>query len=577
MDVVLAAPARLDADSGRVSDSRLPRWFADAHGWIAAAIYLLVIVLYQHYPLLHLTTVCSCSDSDPTQWMWLWKWLPYALLHGDNPLLTTKLWAGQTYNLAAGTLAPASAIPGAPLSALFGPIAAYNLLMLAAPVVNGWAAYRLCRYVSGAPWASILAGYTYGFSAYELGHQLGHVHLVFVFVPPMLIHLVLRYLDGGVSRRRMTITAFILLLVEFGLSTEILFAMTYLGAVALVVAYVCVPARRRALREVAGLLAIAYVAVVAVCSYYIYLALTGPAESSGESSVIQADLLSYVFPTPAFKLWGHAFLSLSSTFVTNNPAEQNNYLGLPLFCVVIAFLVRGWRSATTKIIGVTTCVAFVLSLGVTLIVAGHPTIWLPFSLLDKLPVFKLEIPSRLGVFVALGAALAAAQWLSWAQTRTSTIWRWLVALAAVAFLIPNPSTPGRLQTYDQPSFFTTDLYRHYLTRNEVVMTIPFSASGDEMLWQADTDMYFRLAGGYFGFPPPWDDGIGLVYYQLFPGSGPLTVAQGVREITSFVALRHVGAVVVQPNDAQDWPAVLAAAHFRLRASVGGVEVYAPAA
>jgi hypothetical protein len=566
-----SVPAAEEAPATRVT--RLPRWFEDRHGWIAAAIYLIVVIGYEHYPIQHLGSVCSCQNSDPTQWMWSWKWLTYAIGHGLNPLSTNLIWPGKPFDLASITLAPTTALAGIPLQALFGSIAAYNLIAFSSPIICGWAAYRLCRYVSGAPWPSILAGYTYGFSAYEVGHLLGHLNLLLIFVPPMLVLLVLRYIDGEVSRRRVLISGFILLLLQFGLSTEMLFDMSYLGAFCFIVGFCVSPPHRRRLIEVVILLAIAYALMALLCSYYIYESVHGPQESGGAATGFPSDLNSYLVPTQTFKLGSGTFQSLSSGFVTGNPYEQNSYLGLPLIGIMLAFGFTSWRQRATKVIVLGSIVAFVLSLGVFLTISGLQFFELPYGWLLHFPFFNEAIPSRLGLFVALGAALGAALWISWARGRANTVWRWLVGLVAVGFLLPNPGLYGRIDTPAQPKFFTTSIYKNYVRPHEIVMTIPFSQSGDDMLWQADTDMYFRLAGGYLGYPPPQYSAIPIVHFQLYTGA-PIPPAHGVSEIRSLVSTHHIGVVLVQVAQAQNWPSLLIAAQFRLEATVGGMQVYA---
>ncbi len=554
---------------------RLPRWFEDWHGWIAATIYLVVIVAYERYPLEHIQSVCSCLNSDPTQWMWSWKWFIYAIGHGHNPLFTDRIWSGQNFSLAGITLSPTAAIAGIPLTALFGTVAAYNLLMVAAPVISGWAAYRLCRYLSGAPWASILAGYTYGFSAYELGHLLGHLNLIYVFVPPMLVLLILRYANGEVSPRRMLISGSVLLIIQFGLSTEVLFDMTCMGIAAFIFALVCLPGRRPRLLESAAMLIIAYVVMGVICSYYIYQSLRGPTESVGAAQGFTGDLVSYFVPSSTFKLGAVKFASVSSKFMTNNQFEQNNYLGAPLCGILLAFTFTCWRRRVTRVIALTALVAFIWSLGVTLTIDGQGTITMPFHLLASLPLFKLITPSRLGLFVALPAALATALWISWARSPGNRIWRWIVGLAAVAFLLPNSGLSGRINGLYNPPFFTTSLYKKYLKPNEIVLTIPYSGRGDDMLWQADTGMYFRQAGGYLGNPPPWYAGYPIVEIQLFTGAPAPDLKDAVPQLGSLLSDKHVGAVLVQPGAEQNWPAVLKGDHFHLEATAGGMEVYTP--
>lgn len=557
---------------------RLPRWYRDYHGAVAAAIYLTVILAYEHYPLAHMGSVCECQNSDPTQWMWTWKWFTYALSHGHNPLLTNLIWAGagRSFDLGAVTLAPLTAVPGIPLDALFGPVAAYNVLAFAAPVIDGWAAYRLCRYLSGARWASILAGYIYGFSAFELGHLIGHLNLIYTFVAPMLILVTLRHANGEISRRRALLLTTVLLIMQFGLSTEMLFDIGCLVAVLVVVSLIVLPRHRREILEALVIMTIAAAVTGVICSYYIYQQLRGPAETAGRASGYPADLLSAMFPTPTFRIGGTRFSSLASTFVTGDIYERNNYLGLPLIGILLAFAFSGWRLRATRVIVVGTLAAFILALGVTLTIAGQSSFSLPYDWLLKLPLFNETTPTRYGMFVALGGALATALWVSWARGRTNTTWRWLVALAAVAFLLPGHQPAGWIRMPAQPAFFTTQLYRHYLKRNEIVMTIPYSQSGDEMLWQADTDMYFRLAGGYMGYPPPWEANIPIIHYQLYFGA-PIPPANGVAQLRSLVASQHIGVVLIQQTEALDWPGLLIRAGFHRRAVAGGIEVFAPPA
>ena len=575
-----AALSSSDASAPAVIPGRLPRWFEDHHGWIAAALYLLLALFYQRAVIGHISTLCNCSNTDPTQWMWAWEYLSHAILHGQNPLVTNDLWWPNHTDLAAVTLAPLSAIPGAPLEALFGPVAAYNILSLACPVLSAWAAYRLCRYLSGAPWASILAGYTFGFSAYEFGQMLGHLHLMFVFAVPMLILTILRYVDGDFSARRAVVSATVLLVIQFGLSTEILFDLAYLGIVTLIVAFVCAPAQRRKLLGLVLVLGVALLITGALWSYYIIKELQGPTPTKGAGAFYPADLLSYVFPTKMFRLGGNRFLDLSNSFFTSNSYEENSYLGLPLVGIFLAFAIGYWRRPAAKIIVVASLVAGILSLGQTLEVGGHPAFELPFNVLAKAPFFDLLLPARLGLFVGLGAAAATALWISWADAATTRIWRWIVALAAIAFLVPNLPATEEATAYVNPTFFTHGTYKHYIARNEPVLTIPNASIGDEMLWQTESGLYFKLVGGYFGNGPP---GYGIssaaqaLIYQLSVNTlEPTSVyASELRSITS---VYHVKTVLLEDSASGawttgTWPAAMRQADFRMAADVGGIQVW----
>jgi hypothetical protein len=135
----------------------------------------------------------------------------------------------------------------------------------------------------------------------------------------------------------------------------------------------------------------------------------------------------------------------------------------------------------------------------------------------------------------------------------------------VIFLIPNTAIFN--QSLDEPSFFTTSLYRRYLSRNEIVLPIPFGTGGPGLLWQASTHLYFRLASGHFYVPP--DYGVQSFVSQAL-GPGPAKGAKAA--LRSFLASRHVAAIVVQADQSQGWAGVISRLGYP-GISVGGVLFY----
>jgi hypothetical protein len=203
-------------------------------------------------------------------------------------------------------------------------------------------------------------------------------------------------------------------------------------------------------------------------------------------------------------------------------------------------------------------VAVVWSLGDRLYIAGHPTIHLPWSLLQRLPLFNQLLPARIVMFVALVCALIVAMWLAMQEAGKAR--RWCLALVAVVFLLPNTAVRylGTTATafharLTEPSFFADGLYRRELRPGETVLPIPFGQAGLSMLWQARTGMYFRMASGYFGPPPPNFAGDPIVPQLLSNAPGPAAPA----ELRSFIVRRNVTAVIADSADAGPWPPVLA--------------------
>jgi hypothetical protein len=121
---------------------------------------------------------------------------------------------------------------------------------------------------------------------------------------------------------------------------------------------------------------------------------------------------------------------------------------------------------------------------------------------------------------------------------------------------------------NEPRFFTTNLYRHYLSPGEVVLPIPYGTAGPGLLWQASTHMYFRMASGNFYVPP--DYGVQpFVMQALGPGPPTATSAAALR---GFVAQRHVQAIAVADDANGGWPAVINRLGYP-SVDVGGVLLY----
>ena len=89
-------------------------------------------------------------------------------------------------NLAWVTSVPGAALLLWPLTALYGPVAAYNAAIVACPALAAFGAYLLARELSGSFWPSLAGGWVFGFSSYLLGQSLGHLHVALVFPIPLL-------------------------------------------------------------------------------------------------------------------------------------------------------------------------------------------------------------------------------------------------------------------------------------------------------------------------------------------------------------------------------------------------------
>ena len=383
-------------------------WLASGRRQAATALALYVVISIGYFgvhvlPHLASTYVGLPNWTDPTVNVWSLAWWPYALLHGMNPLVTHALFVPDRIDLAATspTLCPLAGIIGAPLTLAFGPIVAYNLLMLASPALAAFFAFLLCRYITRNFAASLFGGYVFGFSTYILGHMQGHLQLVLIFPIPAGIHLVLRLIDKRISERRFIVLMALTVGALFLTASELTLTFVVLGALALAVAFALAPtARERILSTVRPILT-AGVAAAIVTSPVIYYELHGIVRfGSNIGDIDGSDALGFLVPPNLVRLGRTYFAALSkASNITGSDAEAVTYVGLPLALIVARYTITRWRAVATKILVVMLAVVVVLILGSHLHVAGYRTISLPWKYLDVVVAARCDPDSPGGLHV----------------------------------------------------------------------------------------------------------------------------------------------------------------------------------
>jgi len=133
-----------------------PRRFAVVAGAAGAATAVVLT-----FPLiLHLRSrVLEDGSYDVYQFLWNLWWVRESLvvLH-TNPFRTTYLFYPDGVPLLFHTFSFSLGLASLPLQAMFGLVAAHNLLVLAAPAVTVLAVGLLAREVTGDSWAALVAG-----------------------------------------------------------------------------------------------------------------------------------------------------------------------------------------------------------------------------------------------------------------------------------------------------------------------------------------------------------------------------------------------------------------------------------
>jgi hypothetical protein len=552
-------------------------------GLIAFAVYLVVMVVGLALPLLpHLDVpYVQQSQVDANFYVWGMGWWPYAIAHGLNPLYSHQIWAPGGVSLAWVTTTPSVSLLMSPVTALFGPVAALNLTLILAPPASAWAAFVLCRRLTGKFWPALLAGAVFGFCDYEMSHEAsGQPNLTVTLLLPLIAYLVLRWWDGSLSRRRFLIWTAVAIALEFYTFIEAFVDLTLIAPVALIIGY-AVAARdtRPKVIRLAVDSAVAYVGGIVLAAPYLFYALANvPKSFHTPQPQYWVDLVGVVVPrgpqqllgaTPApspDRLLGMNWLSGVAAY----DRTPTIYVGIPLLVLLVLVAVLHWRSRLVRLLVVLYAVIFLLALGPKLLIDNKVVATLPWGYLWSLPLLNSGESQRLMDFGQLVLALLMAVWL--AQVTASKVAlaaRWglgvlsLFAMFAdlptfASVVVPPPAAqtnwvpmyPKMPMTDEIPPFFTQGLYKKYLQPGETVVVV--SQRGNAMmLFQAYTGYYFNVAGGFInaslssqdGLPSPVED-----LSHLPHGQGP----QRVAAFKAYVKQDHIGAIIVEQAWSEHW-------------------------
>jgi peroxiredoxin len=526
----------------RIPD-RLGALGSSGQGAAAFGLYALVSIALYAIPILARfgSAYVGVGKTDSKLYIWSLTWMPYALSHGLNPLFTHEVWAPGGASLAWVTSIPGPSLVMLPFTRLFGPLFAYNLLLVAAPALASWGAYLVCKRVTKAFWPAAVGGYLFGFSTYIVSQMHGHVNLVLIFPVPLCVYLVLRRVDRTIGAPAFASLLALGLVFLFSTSTELFATATLFGAIAFLGALAFAPRDLRRRLFGTGVLVVGSYAIAAiVLSPYLYLALAHrPTGAIRPVELASSDLLSFVVPRWSTWVGGEAMRGISEHF-TSSVVEDAAYLSVGLVLMLALFAWSARRQRTTWLLLGFVLVVAVLSLGPTLHIEGRPSFRLPGAILADAPLIEHATPQRFPAYLWLAIGVCAALWLAAGRGRLAWV-RYALVGVGMVLILPDVSSPPYHPDLAVPRFFTDGTYRQHIRPGEIVYAIPVK-QGEEMLWQARTNMYFRLAQGYVGPIPPEYKGDpaskGVAF--LHPNSRVPYPA----ELAGFLGRHHVGLVVM---------------------------------
>jgi hypothetical protein len=482
-----------------------------AEGAAVLTLYLALATLYFGHLWLPSPSGGTIGTGPDVQiFLWGFRWWPFALGHGLNPLISHVVWTPSGSNVLWTTTVPAISILAAPVTLAFGPTVTWNLLCMLAPALSAWAAYLLCRELTGRLWPSAVGGALFGFSSYELAEGLAHLQLTMTLCVPLLALVIVRYVKGRLSRTGLAIRVAAIASLQFLISPEILATMLLFGAITAVGALTLTPRVRTVLRDTLMWSGAGIATAAVLLSPLLVAMLSYTPHHQNMPATYSADLANVIVPTRVSALQGLWGSSIASHF-SGNLAEEGSYLGIPLVVIVASFALTRRRAAGGRLLLFAVVSSILLSLGPQLTIAGHPTVWMPGALLEHLPLLGYALPARFAVYTALATSIIVAIWLT--EPRRNRALRWTVA--ALALISVAPSTWKALWWEPTPREIASGDLNRVIPVGSNVLSIPFWNLGDRGLYaQASANMHFNLIDGWLQTVPSHNPVLTALTYQL---------------------------------------------------------------
>ena len=502
------------------TDNAICRQYASA-----LILFVAVTVIYTFPAVMNAGShFIGSPRGDKFQFIWNFWWVRHAICDlGQLPFFCPLQYYPTGVSLALHDTAYFWSFLSIPLQSFLDLRTILNLFLLLCFPLNAMACYHLARQVTGNHGGAMVGGLLFAFCPYLIGRfHVCHIQYLGVFTIPLFLLELHRYCHRGRLRNMLAATGY------FCLTAVI--SYYYAAAISLILAAMLVHGAIAARRDAARVKTLAiHMALFLAFTAAILSPFVGPglnqlgrgdyrftAEPSNTAEDNSGDLVSYLIPDTTLASWlGWEFSPPAARWargvnasLKGNILEKSVYPGwVALIALMTAMLWRPVRFVCWPWV-LLAGAFFVLSLGPTLHFKGGLYLEgvMPYRALSTIPLFGImRAPSRLAIFISLGAAVAAAGCCAHIKrTGGGGACRW-VAIALTLFVLME-FLP--VQTYFTPN--ETYRSRYYRDLADVptqfpVLNIPadFDAAtgGGDIYVYAQTIHHKPIIGGYVSREP----------------------------------------------------------------------------
>ena len=455
------------------------------------------------------------DTADVDLFAWFMRYDGTAIAHGHLPVLVTvAMNAPRGINLMWNTSFLLPGVVLAPVTVLAGAQTSLTIMLTLGMAGSAAALFWVLRRWGASILAAALGGAVYGFSPAVVNSGIGHYHLQFAVLPPLIIDALLRIVTGRGHPVRTGIWLGVLTAAQLFTGEELLAdtAMTSLVLVVVIAAGHRRDVRAKA-RNAASGLATGLAVLLLICGRALWVQFYGPLTQhnhpSGPDPFTNRGAF-FVNPSAALLLHTQNSAASAASYSRGLP-EYLAYLGWPLLVVLVAASIRYFRDPKVRAAAVTWVALEVLSFGGGTVRTGSwfyiPGWVLPFHWLQGSPVLSQVLPDRLSILADGAAAAVLAFSLDLVRSSPRPAWNWrrgsipiAIAVIAVLPLIPNPYQVA--PTAPVPAGWDTAFARLRLAPDARVLVVPLATGRrpEVLRWEADTGEPASMIGGYFVGP-----------------------------------------------------------------------------
>ena len=547
------------------------------------------------------THVAGPGGADQTIQVWWIAWAEHALAYGLNPFFSNWLNAPVGINAGPNGSMLVLGLIISPITAVFGPVVAWNVLVRLTLCVSALA-MCLClrRWTRWWP-AAFVGGLLYGFCVYQTSQAAGYVFLTFVPLPPIVFLL----LYEGLARQkwrpaRAGVLLAVVCTAQFFVSSEVFASTVLFGCIGVMLSLV---AERKSFAGrwpyVRTFATWAILVGAILLALPLGMTLFGPQATHGVPNatvkLFHGDLLGGIVPTRFQRFTTPGLTSLSTQHFG---PSSSLYVGLPCVLAVAGIVVWLRKRGIVVLAGAMAALSFALSLGSTLFIGGYDThVPMPYIVLAHLPLTQGLDPVRLGLFTSLFGGAVVAFGLDevhrrWRDERATTGFarpprQRIVGLVAVVvasglILLPALQRNAEPVVKSQVAPFFSSPAAARIPAGSVVLAYPYpnspvfpdafgyslsqryQAINDPLLDQASAGIPFRLIGSY-GWRPDGSSGntagpsplapasvealFDYEFYGVTTSAGQahlLVAADLVTDLREFLRQHNVGTALVLP-------------------------------